>query len=66
MRAHSDTPAPFAAFSMAFNSSGVTRARTMQLFASPLGSGGRPAFGQPPITTPLDAVRAWIASLARK
>ena len=42
LRAHSDTPAPLAAFSIAFNSDGVTRARTMQLFASPFGSFGRP------------------------
>ena len=42
LRAHSETPEPFAAFSIAFNSSGVTRARTMQLFASPFGIFGRP------------------------
>jgi hypothetical protein len=29
---------------MAFNSDGVTRARTMQLLASPFGSFGRPIF----------------------
>ena len=40
--AHSDTPSPLAAFSIAFNSDGVTRARTILVFASPFGFGGPP------------------------
>jgi hypothetical protein len=44
LRAHSDTPDPLAAFSIALNSDGVTLARTMQLLASPSGSFGRPIF----------------------
>jgi hypothetical protein len=42
LRAHSETPTDFAAFSIAFSSEGLTRARTISLFASPFGSFGRP------------------------
>ena len=45
LRAHSETPLPFAALSIAFNSAGVTRAFTTQLRAAPFGSFGRPIFG---------------------
>ena len=41
-RAHSEMPSPFAALSIALNSDGVTRARTISDFASPFGSLGRP------------------------
>jgi hypothetical protein len=45
-RIHSETDClfPFAANSIARNSSGLTRTRNVPAFACPLGRGGRPAF----------------------
>ena len=53
--AHSETPSPLAALVMAFNSDGVTRARTIYVAV----------LGNPPVDSPVAAVRAWLVRKAR-
>ncbi len=68
-RAHSETPSPFAARSIAFNSDGVTQVSSPppeRVYGWAVDNDYVAVLGNPPVDWGIAAVRAWLVSESKK